>query len=63
MAQRFILNYDTRRIHDRKRLGERCNTDQVQARGEATKLAVQRLLLQGWTGCSWCFPSKEFGGW
>jgi hypothetical protein len=46
--RRYILNKATRTAHDRTRLKENCNTDQIKARESAD------LVPQGYRRCSWC---------
>ena len=59
---RFILNRDARVVHDREKVDERCNTDDIRSRGEATLAAVRELLRPSeyatpWSACEWCIPN------
>jgi len=54
MVKRYIVNRGDRVGHDRYRLTERCNTDDIVDRGEADEAEWLDLVSEGFKECQHC---------
>jgi hypothetical protein len=59
-TNRFVLNTETGILHDRNRLTEQCNTDDIKVRYRfsTNQISEAHAHLAFRRGCKWCKPEK-----
>jgi len=61
IGYRYMVNLNSKEIHDLKNPHVNCKTDLIVNKKFITKKSLNVYLQNGYNGCKWCLPEYDKG--